>query len=133
MSRDASDGLRIFGIYIATQVPGWFVAAGVLFLVVSQGWLEAGWAVVLWAAVVGKDLVLYPRVRHAFEPARLHGVAALLDREGVVESPLDPDGTVRIGSELWRARARERSDVLPRGQKIRVCEVEGLTLLVEPQ
>ena len=40
------------------------------------------------------------------------------------------EGSVRVHGEVWRARARR---ALHPGQRIRVSEIDGLTLVVEPE
>lgn len=56
------------------------------------------------------------------------GPEALVGAEGVVVTPCRPDGQVRIGGELWRARCDAGAD---RGQRVRVLRVSELTLEVE--
>jgi membrane protein implicated in regulation of membrane protease activity len=57
------------------------------------------------------------------------GVEALVGREGVVLSNLGPEGQIKLGGEIWRARCPDQCDV---GARVVVREVDGLTLLVEP-
>jgi membrane-bound serine protease (ClpP class) len=58
---------------------------------------------------------------------RSHG---LWGAEGVVVSPLDPVGTVRVRGENWTAESL--SGPLPAGARIEVAEVDGLRLRVWP-
>lgn len=57
------------------------------------------------------------------------GLESMVGRRGTVVSDLWPEGQVKIGGELWRARCdggcESGTDVVVRG-------VEGLTLVVEP-
>jgi membrane-bound serine protease (ClpP class) len=59
------------------------------------------------------------------------GVEGMLGSEGWTRVPLSPDspGQVDIHGEIWRAYSHEP---VPAGAKIRVIEVNGLTLVVEP-
>ena len=59
------------------------------------------------------------------------GVEGMLGSEGWTRMPLSPDtpGQVDVHGEIWRAYAREP---VPAGAKVRVVEVNGLTLVVEP-
>ena len=63
-----------------------------------------------------------------------HTKAALIDDEpiigarGVVQSPLNPVGTVRVRGESWTARSDKP---LAAGTPITVVDTEGLTLFVE--
>lgn len=42
-------------------------------------------------------------------------------------SELDPEGTVRVAGELWRA---SRLEPVGEGEEVEVVQVEGLTLTV---
>jgi membrane-bound serine protease (ClpP class) len=57
------------------------------------------------------------------------GEAGMVDALGVAKTDLDPSGKVLVHGELWEARARQP---IAKGARVRVREVEGLTLLVEP-
>jgi len=47
---------------------------------------------------------------------------------GVVEKTIDPDGTVFVHGEYWRAVC---DDVVEQGEKVRVIGSRGLELIVE--
>src|SRR5690606_12158691 len=51
---------------------------------------------------------------------------------GVAESAVDPDGVVLVRDALWRARTN-RATPIPVGGSIRVVEISGLILEVEPE
>jgi membrane-bound ClpP family serine protease len=76
-----------------------------------------------------KDIALYPLVRRAYERRSGGGADALLGALATARDRLDPEGYVRVGHELWRARLRE--GVAERGASLRVLAVRGLTLVVE--
>jgi membrane-bound serine protease (ClpP class) len=59
------------------------------------------------------------------------GVEGMVGEEGRAQTPIAPDvpGQVDVHGEIWRAYSREP---LPAGARVRVVEVTGLTLLVEP-
>ena len=60
------------------------------------------------------------------------GPEAVVGREGVVlAGGLKPDGVVRVAAEEWKATAADSGSV-PEGAKIRVTELDGLVLTVEP-
>ena len=60
--------------------------------------------------------------------------AALTDRPGVVLEQVDAcSGTVRIGGEVWSARAYDETLVIPAGTRVIVFEIEGATALVYPR
>jgi membrane-bound serine protease (ClpP class) len=49
---------------------------------------------------------------------------------GVVREPIDPEGYVFVMGELWRARST--NGPIPAGDFVRVIDVDGLTVIVEP-
>ena len=60
------------------------------------------------------------------------GKEELLSEEGEVTEPVGAaPGMVRIHGELWRAAAAA-GETIPRGARVRVRKVDGLTLEVEP-
>jgi membrane protein implicated in regulation of membrane protease activity len=62
--------------------------------------------------------------------------AATTGPEGMIGKPAEvvdecrPDGSVRVGGELWAARCPDGAGV---GETVRVRGVEGLTLVVSPR
>jgi membrane protein implicated in regulation of membrane protease activity len=57
------------------------------------------------------------------------GSQTLIGTVGEVVSPCRPFGQVRIGGEIWGARCEDGADP---GTRVRVVEVDRLTLVVEP-
>jgi membrane protein implicated in regulation of membrane protease activity len=57
------------------------------------------------------------------------GAEGLVGRTAVVAERCDPEGTVRLGGEIWRARCEPPAEP---GQPVEVAAVDGLTLLVRP-
>ena len=58
------------------------------------------------------------------------GREELVGQIGKVVEELDPEGVVKLHGELWKAESRDGSRI-PVGDRIRVVEVRGLTLIVE--
>jgi membrane-bound serine protease (ClpP class) len=58
------------------------------------------------------------------------GRIQLLGAEGVVESKLDPEGTVLIDGELWRARSLDGTSIADPA-RVEVVAVDGHLLLVK--
>jgi len=118
--------------YTLFQIPDLILLC--LGLAAAVRWLDlpAIAAYGLVAAWIAKDIVLFPVLRIAYEsdgssePRRVRGEL------GVVTQPLVPAGYVRLGSELWKAELASGSGSIPVGSAIRVVEVRGLTLVVEP-
>jgi membrane protein implicated in regulation of membrane protease activity len=62
------------------------------------------------------------------------GVHALIDKPAVVLTEVDArSGTVRIGGEVWSARAYDETLVMPKGASVSVYEIVGATALVYPR
>lgn len=62
-----------------------------------------------------------------------YGPEELAGRTGDVRVPLRPDGQVFVDGALWQARLADPASKLGTGEKVVVVEVQGLTLIVEPQ
>ena len=71
-------------------------------------------------------------VRHMKTPARLKsGTAALVGRRAVVLERVDSQsGQVKIGGEVWTARAYDEDDVFEAGARVDVMKIDGATALV---
>jgi membrane protein implicated in regulation of membrane protease activity len=70
--------------------------------------------------------------RHLRTPARLKsGTAALIGSRAVVLERVDADrGQVKIGGEIWTARAYDEDDVFEPGARVDVMKIDGATALV---
>jgi membrane protein implicated in regulation of membrane protease activity len=70
--------------------------------------------------------------KHLRTPAQLRtGTAALIGSRAVVLERVDADrGQVKIGGEVWTARAFDEDDVFEPGARVDVMEIDGATALV---
>ena len=70
--------------------------------------------------------------RHLHTPVRIRtGTAALVGSRAVVLERVDADrGRVRIGGEVWSARAFDEDQVMEAGQRVEVLKIDGATALV---
>src|SRR4051812_10814017 len=94
--------------------------------------LAAQWIVFI-AASLASVLVLRPIARrHLKTPARLRtGTAALVGGPATVIQRVDRDGgQVRIGGEVWTARAYDEDDAFEPGARVEVMKIDGATALV---
>lgn len=133
----------------------WLVATGVLvvaevlttslvFAMIAGGAASAAVVAALGAgapvqvaafAVVSTALLLGVRPvarRHLHTPSAIRtGVAALVGAEAEVLEPVSSrDGRVKLGGEVWSARAYDgQSEYLP-GESVHVIEISGATALV---
>jgi membrane protein implicated in regulation of membrane protease activity len=85
------------------------------------------------AGSIGSLVLLRPVAkRHLRTPAKLRtGTAALVGQRALVLERVDVDGgRVRIGGEVWSARAFFEGQVLEEGTRVEVATIEGATALV---
>ena len=115
--------------YLILQLPG--AGLFIIALILIRRWVDMpAWLfwglIVMW---VGKDVVMFPFVRKAYEPQ--DDANPMIGSLGVVEKRLSPSGFVRIRGELWKAHVPDGSMPIDRGETMRVIAIEGLTLVVE--
>ena len=87
------------------------------------------------ASAAGLGFVLPVARRHIKQPPLLKtGPAALVGRSArVLEEVTEHGGRVRIGGEVWSARAYDESLLIPVGRVVDVMQIEGATALVYPR
>jgi membrane protein implicated in regulation of membrane protease activity len=111
-------------------------AAVVAALVAGVGGGLLAQALTFAAASFAALVVVYPlaaRRRDANGP-HASGIAALTGRRAIVVKQVDAfSGEVRIGGEIWSARAYDEKQVIPAGALVAVIEIEGATALVYPK
>jgi membrane-bound serine protease (ClpP class) len=88
--------------------------------------LVIGIAVVFGAAIIWVG----HKVMEARRGQVYTGYEELMGAEGDVRVPVDPVGQVFVKGALWRAERAEDGESIPTGARVRVEEVEGLTLKV---
>jgi membrane protein implicated in regulation of membrane protease activity len=89
--------------------------------------------VVFAVAAVASLALLRPIARrHLVVPAHLRtGAAALVGERALVLERVDAHGgQVKIGGEVWTARAFDEDAVLEPGERVQVMQIEGATALV---
>lgn len=127
---------RTFRRYVALEAPGWAIAAAVLVWCVQSFGLDARLGALLFALWVGKDFVLFPLLRDAYEEGDPSPGAALVGRVAEARAGLERgpghEGWVQLGSERWRAALPRGAAPVPPGAPVRVRAVRGLVLEVEP-
>lgn len=105
------------------------VAAGIVALAGGVAFQLIAFIVVAVALLA----VVRPIARsHLHMPVALRtGTAALVGAHGVVLERVDAhDGRVKIGGEVWSARAYDESQVIEPGASVEVFRIEGATALV---
>jgi membrane protein implicated in regulation of membrane protease activity len=130
----AAGGLAVGEIFTMGFFLGPIAIAAVLAAIVSLagGGLAASWVVFI-AASIGSLLVLRPIARrHLRTPPRIRtGTAALVGGPATVIERVDMNGgCVKIGGEIWTARAYDESESFEPGARVEVMKIDGATALV---
>jgi membrane-bound serine protease (ClpP class) len=93
--------------------------------------LRVSWTVIIPTVSItaGVFLFMIGAGIRALRARSVVGAPALLGQVGIAREPLAPEGQVQVQGELWRAVAR--GTPVEQGARIRVVDVQGLTLTVE--
>lgn len=123
---------RVLLKYSLLQLPG--VALLLVILVFVQRWVDippwAQWCIVgLWVA---KDVILFPFVWRSYAWGRPEDKNPMLGAQAVAKDRLAPSGYVQVRGEIWWAEVVKGSPPVDQGEMVRVRDVRGLTLIVEP-
>jgi membrane protein implicated in regulation of membrane protease activity len=105
-------------------------AAGVV-AALGGGWLIS--LLVFAGGSIASLAVLRPIARsHIRQPAQMRtGTAALVGARAVVVERVDGNGgRVKIGGEIWSARALDEHSVIEPGTRVEVAQIDGATALV---
>jgi len=124
---------RIIAKYGVLQLPALFLL--VFTLIVVKRWVEISplffWGLILLWVV--KDVIMFPFVWRAYDGAAPGYESSLKGARGVARQVLEPDGYVQVQGVLWKSQLTGKKGRLDEGDEVRVMDVEGLTLLVEPE
>ena len=119
-------------------------SAGLLLIMFSGGALAASLASAMGAGTVGSAavfaivsvaLIAFVRPiakRHMYQPPQQRsGTAALVGTQAVVLETVDGStGRIKLGGEIWSARAFDEDARFEPGQKVSVFEIDGATAVV---
>ena len=126
-----------FGIDVQTSVPRFWTGAGMLMFAAGTWWLYDGvsmsWipmVVMTGTVAVAMFSGMPSMVRTRFSTPTI-GRDWMIGETGEVVDDVSPDGVVRIRDALWRARVNRATPVTA-GDQVRVVEIDGLWLEVEP-
>ncbi|MHC1727091.1 MAG: NfeD family protein [Syntrophobacteraceae bacterium] len=123
---------RIIARYVLLQSPGWILLF--LFLLLLNSWFDLPWW--SWGILVlsvAKDAVLYPFVWRAYDPDPSNTAYRLKGVNCIAKDRLAPTGYVLIHGELWLAETVPGGPVVEEGEKARIMDVRGLTLIVKKE
>jgi len=130
--------LALFALEVKVTSHGVLAAGGVLAMVlgamilIKSPWPEArihlptALSVALPFAFI--TVILLRFVIASMRRKVVTGEAGMIGLMGVADTDIDPVGKVLVHGELWGARTAGR---IPQGARVRVREIEGLTLVVE--
>ena len=126
-----------FGVDIQTSVPRFWTGVGMIMFAAGTWWLYDGvsmsWipmVVMVGAVAVAMFSGMPSMVRTRFSTPTI-GRDWMIGETGDVVDDVSPDGVVRIRGALWRARVNRATPVTA-GDQVRVVEIDGLWLEVEP-
>ncbi len=130
--------ILFFAVDVQTGVPRFWTAAGAVAFVVASWFLfsefRPGW-LALAVAIVGVLLTFIvgmpSMVRTRFATPTV-GREWMVGELGEAAVAVDPEGVVLVDGAQWRARTN-RATPIPRGGRIRVVAIDGVTLEVEPE
>jgi membrane-bound ClpP family serine protease len=122
---------RAWRTYLVVSALDWGLLAALLLAAVRWFGLPVWGALALLGAWISKDILLYPSARRFYEsqPAERR----IVGEEGVTLSPIDPEGFARVHGEVWQVRLVAGGAPLPAGARVRVADVRGLQLVIEPE
>ena len=123
--------MRTWVRYLLFQIPGWLIAAVVLYALRYQIGLPVKLAAGLFFLWVVKDLVLYPLLRRSYERTTKTGTEQLVDLRGVAQNRIDPRGHIRVRGEIWSAEVEPGGAAIAAGTNVRILAAERMTLIVE--
>jgi membrane-bound ClpP family serine protease len=118
--------------YALLQIPSLIFL--ILVLIVLRQWFDipvylALGFIALWVA---KDIILFPFLWRYYDADQLPDRFTMVNSTGLAISRLEPEGYVQIRGERWLARTAETEKPIERGKGIRVKNIRGLKLMVEP-
>ena len=117
-------------IAIVTTVLEEAVIVALLLWVLPQFGIEVPlWALITIMVILAVNAVFFYTIgSRALRRRPFAGVGSAVGSKGKVIKPLDPEGIVRIGDELWEAKtAGSHADT---GDVVTVIEQDGLKLVV---
>jgi membrane protein implicated in regulation of membrane protease activity len=86
-------------------------------------------ALPIYLAVTGASVFVYYKIMAVMRTKVQTGVEGMIGEDAEVIEDINPKGRIRWGGELWRARARDRN--FRRGERVRICGVQGMEVIVE--
>ncbi|OGO32244.1 MAG: hypothetical protein A2Z29_00460 [Chloroflexi bacterium RBG_16_56_11] len=105
--------------------------AAVLALIFLGLWVfhvRITWTVVLVVAlmVIGFAFIVHKALIPSLRRKKMTGAEGMLGLVGRVTEPLQPEGTIKVGNEYWKAKSVEGN--IGAGEEVEVIAIKGLSL-----
>ncbi len=81
---------------------------------------------------MAKEVILFPFTWRAYDQDCSGPIHPMIGSRGIAKEQLAPSGYVLIRGEIWRAEVRGNLSPIEKGEPIKVHEIRGLMLLVQP-
>jgi membrane-bound serine protease (ClpP class) len=117
--------------YILLQIPDLILLIIVLIIFNKVINISTRLMLIIIAIWIAKDIALFPKVWKAFDSNNPSPMEQFIGMHGIVMDNLNPAGYVEVKGELWKAEIRDPRFPLKKGDKIKVSDVRGMTLIVE--
>ncbi len=118
--------------YVAFQLLGLAVFVLVLLIFRKLVYVYPMWLfwvlTLLWMV---KDALLFPLFWKAYDWESGNESLSMAGMKAVARDRLDPSGYVEVRGELWKAVIRKDTRPVEKGERVRIQDKEGLTLIVE--
>ncbi len=86
-------------------------------------------ALPIYLAITGASVFVYYKIVLVIRTKVQTGTEGMIGEDTEVIEDINPKRKVRFGGELWRANARDGN--FRRGERVRICEVQGMEVIVE--
>lgn len=131
--KDPRISRRVVLKYSLLQLPG--TVLFVLILLFLQRWVHlSSWLVWGLAGLwVAKEIVIFPFVWRSYDARGSEEGHDMIGERGMAEERLNPEGYISVRGELWRAESVQDVSPVEKGDRVRICGIRGLTLLVKTE
>jgi membrane-bound ClpP family serine protease len=124
---------RIILRYTLLQLPA--IALLLMALVLGQRWFDIpDWvfrgSIIVWIA---KDVVLFFFTWRAYDTTASKPGRSMVGARGITQNRLAPSGFIHVRGELWKAEVWGAGRPIEIGEKVKVRNIKGLTLVVQPE
>jgi membrane-bound ClpP family serine protease len=124
---------RIIVRYTLLQLPA--LALLLMALVLVQRWIEiADW--IFWGSImvwIAKDVILFFFTWRAYDTTATKPGRSMVGARGITQNRIAPSGFIHVRGELWKAEVWGGGRPIEIGERVKVINIKGLTLIVQPE